>query len=62
MCQDVPCDCEWNPWTVWSPCDKDCNGGVRERTRTFTPGEPGGEPCDCETYEKEYCNMQPCTG
>lgn len=55
-------DCEVNDWSEWGPCSADCSGGVRERTRTFTPGTPGGATCPCaeDMKEREYCNNTPC--
>jgi hypothetical protein len=57
-------DCEVNEWSDWGPCNAECGGGVRERTRTFTPGTPGGATCPCaeEMKEREYCNNDPCPG
>lgn len=55
-------DCVVNQWSDWGPCNAECGGGVRERTRTFIPGTPGGATCPCaeDMKEIEYCNNDPC--
>jgi len=65
QCSTESCerDCEVHEWSEWGPCsEKTCGGGVRKRTRTFTPGTPGGKKCPCaaDMTEKEYCNETPC--
>ncbi len=43
----------WSDWSAWGHCDKDCDYGLKNRTRTCS-----GE---CE-LGKELCNREPCKG
>ena len=48
-----PTDCVLSYWGAWSPCTKECEGGVKGRTRTVEV-EPknGGESCDTTRLRK----------
>ncbi|XP_050572817.1 LOW QUALITY PROTEIN: SCO-spondin-like [Cygnus atratus] len=52
----------WAAWGAWSPCDAECQGGVRSRTRSCTdpPPKNGGQPCPGEALQSQPCNLQPC--
>merc|ERR1719160_483248 len=57
-------DCELGPWTAWSACSKDCDGGTRKRQK-FVKVEPEGEgkcPDEWSMKRLEYkkCNMIRC--
>lgn len=57
-------DGQWSPWSAWSTCTADCNGGQRTRTRQCNSPAPdcNGAPCDGPATQSEPCNTQPCTG
>ncbi|XP_049654923.1 SCO-spondin-like [Accipiter gentilis] len=52
----------WAAWGSWSPCDAECGGGVRSRTRSCSdpPPKNGGQPCLGGTLQSQPCNLQPC--
>merc|ERR1719326_1756320 len=57
-------DCELSPWTKWSACSKDCDGGTKKRQK-FVKKEPEGEgKCAGEWSLKRLqykaCNMKRC--
>jgi len=58
--QKCPVDCEMSMWSPWSACTKDCEGGVRTRTRSIIV-KPlnGGESCNTAS-EQEPCNTGSC--
>lgn len=61
-CNQVQCpvDCEVSYWSSFSACSKDCDGGVRQRTRSIlTQPRNGGETCDSVT-ETQSCNTGSC--
>ena len=35
-------DCEWGPWTEWSPCTVTCGGGTQTKSRTVLVEQIGG--------------------
>jgi len=56
-----PVSCVWNEWSVWSNCDKTCNGGARSRSRDKKVADKfGGTPCPGDSEEKEHCGQQAC--
>jgi len=59
-----PVDGDWSPWSEWSDCSTNCNGGLRTRTRTCTQPAPdcNGTPCEGPASQSEICNTQPCEG
>ncbi|KAE8595015.1 hypothetical protein XENTR_v10015432 [Xenopus tropicalis] len=60
--QACPVNGAWSPWGDWSPCDAECQGGVRSRKRSCEdpPPKNGGLPCRGEAVQTESCNLQPC--
>merc|ERR1719188_487460 len=43
---ECPEDCEMSGWSSFSKCTKECEGGVRSRTRSIKrERKNGGEPC-----------------
>jgi hypothetical protein len=55
-----PVDCEMSMWSGWSKCTKDCEGGVRGRTRSIlTKPLNGGDSCNT-AQEEEACNTGSC--
>lgn len=61
-CNQVKCpvDCVISHWSGWSACTKECEGGVRQRTRAVIQ-EPknGGTACDA-VVETQSCNIGSC--
>ena len=56
----IPCQ---GGWGAWGNCNRQCGGGVQEKTYTVTrEAGPGGESCDHSTGEKASrgCNTQAC--
>lgn len=48
-CEDMPCPvhCEWDHWSEWSTCTKECEGGVTYRHRAEgVVAEYGGKQCE----------------
>ncbi|XP_052700281.1 ectin-like [Crassostrea angulata] len=45
----------WNPWGLFSPCDKTCGGGIQIRHRTC-----GSAPCIGDYIESASCNVHQC--
>jgi hypothetical protein len=58
--QKCPVDCVESQWSGWSKCTKDCEGGIRVRTRSvLTKAKNGGKACDT-VQEEESCNTGSC--
>lgn len=56
-----PVDCEFRPWSPWSPCTKSCGVGRRTRRRHIdVDGINGGKHCAGYTEENDACNLQSC--
>ncbi|XP_020632778.1 SCO-spondin-like, partial [Orbicella faveolata] len=57
-----PVDGGWSAWSFWSPCDKLCGGGVRERIRSCTNPPPfsGGKGCGSHYHESKECAVNKC--
>lgn len=61
-CGTSPCpiDCEVSSWGAWSECSKECDKGMKSRTRSVTqPSEHGGEKCP-GTNDSAECNTESC--
>jgi hypothetical protein len=55
-----PVDCVESEWSGWSKCSKECESGVRVRTRSIlTKAKNGGRACDT-VQEEEPCNTGSC--
>ncbi|XP_053322587.1 SCO-spondin-like [Spea bombifrons] len=57
-----PVNGAWSHWGEWSPCDAECQGGARFRSRSCEnpPPKNGGLPCQGEALQAESCNLHPC--
>lgn len=47
----------WKPWSSWSKCSKNCDGGKQTRTRACSVKE-----CDGRTRQTRSCNTYECDG
>jgi len=52
-------DCVLQPWTRWSACSKDCDGGSRKRERMIREPVEGGGKC-ASKWLPERLQYQPC--
>lgn len=52
----------WDEWSPWSLCSSTCGRGFRSRTRTCTPPQFGGDPCDGPEKQTKFCNIAVCPG
>jgi len=62
-CEDMPCPvhCEWDHWSEWSTCTKECEGGVTYRHRAEgVVAEYGGKQCEGSADEEMMCNAHGC--
>uniref|UniRef100_A0A803KJE8 Ankyrin repeat domain-containing protein 37 n=1 Tax=Xenopus tropicalis TaxID=8364 RepID=A0A803KJE8_XENTR len=50
----------WDEWSPWSLCSSTCGRGFRERTRTCTPPQFGGNNCDGPEKQTKFCNIALC--
>ncbi|XP_066538805.1 adhesion G protein-coupled receptor B1 isoform X1 [Hoplias malabaricus] len=50
----------WDEWSPWSLCSSTCGRGYRDRTRTCTPPQFGGNACDGPTKQTKFCNIAVC--
>ncbi|XP_077382536.1 adhesion G protein-coupled receptor B1 isoform X3 [Festucalex cinctus] len=50
----------WDEWSPWSLCSSTCGRGLRARTRTCTPPQFGGEPCEGPEQQTKFCNIAVC--
>ncbi|XP_072179240.1 uncharacterized protein [Diadema setosum] len=57
-----PTDGNWSPWTEWTNCSANCNGGTAFRYRNCSNPVPknGGAPCVGEAIQTIVCNTQEC--
>lgn len=56
----VPVHCVLSTWTPWSSCSAECDGGIRNRSRTIVVHpQNGGTQCG-STYQAEPCNTGAC--
>eukprot|EP00397_Hematodinium_sp_SG-2012_P000495 GEMP01000495.1.p1 GENE.GEMP01000495.1~~GEMP01000495.1.p1 ORF type:complete len:1392 (+),score=278.77 GEMP01000495.1:601-4776(+) len=54
--------CQWGLWSIWSICDKECDGGQQKRTRTISERpRRGGKSCEAGAADQvQVCNITPC--
>lgn len=52
----------WDEWSPWSLCSSTCGRGFRSRTRTCTPPQFGGDPCEGPEKQTKFCNIAVCPG
>jgi len=58
---ECPVDCNVAAWSEWSICTRQCDGGLRTRTRSVEQQpEHGGALCD-STVEVQPCNAGACS-
>ncbi|XP_068616631.1 adhesion G protein-coupled receptor B1 [Brachionichthys hirsutus] len=50
----------WDEWSPWSLCSSTCGRGYRSRTRTCSPPQFGGDPCDGPEKQTKFCNIAVC--
>ena len=55
-------DGSWAAWTAWTSCSATCDWGTRQRKRTCTPPQQGGQPCEGEATQTEDCRTKNCPG
>jgi len=57
-------DCELHPWTKWSRCSKDCDGGTMKRQRFIKVPAIGSGKCSGQwskaRLEYKVCNVKRC--
>ena len=54
----------FSEWSTWTECDKQCGGGLRNKTRVCNnpPPQNNGNECVGELLVTEECNVQYCPG
>ncbi|XP_012928110.1 adhesion G protein-coupled receptor B3 isoform X4 [Heterocephalus glaber] len=50
----------WEEWSPWSLCSFTCGRGQRTRTRSCTPPQYGGRPCEGPETHHKPCNIALC--
>ena len=55
-------DGSWAAWSAWTSCSATCDWGTRERRRSCTPPQQGGQPCEGEATQTEDCRAKNCPG
>ncbi|XP_034554181.1 adhesion G protein-coupled receptor B1 isoform X5 [Notolabrus celidotus] len=50
----------WDEWSPWSLCSSTCGRGYRSRTRSCTPPQFGGDPCEGPEKQTKFCNIAVC--
>merc|ERR1711962_537042 len=55
-----PVDGSWGAWTAWTSCSATCDWGTRQRKRTCTPPQQGGQPCEGDATQTEDCRAKNC--
>jgi len=51
--------CVLHPWTAWTSCSKDCDGGTKKRQKSIKHAAQGSGECAGE-WEKARLQYQPC--
>jgi len=65
-CNNQACekDCDLSPWTKWSTCSKDCDGGTQKRQKFVKEVAQGAGKCDGAwsqgRLEYKQCNLKRC--
>jgi len=65
-CNNQACekDCKLNPWTQWTTCSKDCDGGTKKRQKFISQVAEGAGKCPGrwarDRLEYKECNMHRC--
>jgi len=54
-------DCVLHPWTKWTRCSKDCDGGSKKRERMILEPAEGSGKCDGK-WSKGRLQYMPCAG
>jgi len=62
--QACEADCDLSPWTKWSACSKDCDGGTKKRQK-FVKKQPLGDGKCADQWSSKrlqymQCNMKRC--
>ncbi|XP_074654579.1 SCO-spondin-like [Tubulanus polymorphus] len=55
-----PIDGIWNAWTAWGACDRDCDGGKQQRSRSCNGPFYGGNNCTGDETMVQDCNTHNC--
>ncbi|XP_071942283.1 uncharacterized protein [Antedon mediterranea] len=50
----------WRNWIAWTPCSRDCGGGVRRRRRICV--RDFADACEGKALEIQHCNKFKCEG
>ena len=65
--QGCPVNYQWAAWTMWTACSVSCDQGSKNRVRSCSPAENGGEQCPENTKEnlklyrqQELCSRTDC--
>lgn len=58
----IPVHGVWEEWSPWSLCSFTCGRGQRTRTRSCTPPQYGGRPCEGPETHHKPCNIALCPG
>ncbi|XP_028403035.1 uncharacterized protein LOC114525803 isoform X3 [Dendronephthya gigantea] len=63
-CNIHPCPVHgnYNEWSSWTTCTKECGNGTRVRGRSCNNPSPahGGSPCEGPGHDLNYCNTHHC--
>merc|ERR1719487_1269975 len=60
-CNAAACekDCVLSPWTKWTKCSKDCDGGTKKRVRFIKEPAEGSGRCNSQ-WSKKRLQYKPC--